>query len=66
VVPVVPGFLNAAVTPGGIVANPTFLDSLYTYGLFFTFTVAALSYLAMTKIGGGAPEAAEEREAVPE
>jgi len=66
VVPVVPGFLNAAVTPGGIVANPTFLDSLYTYGLFFTFTVAALSYLAMTKIGGGAPEAAEDREAVTE
>ncbi len=66
VVPVVPGFLNAAVTPGGIVANPTFLDSLYTYGLFFTFTVAAFSYLVMTKIGGGAPEATEDREAIPE
>jgi NCS1 family nucleobase:cation symporter-1 len=63
VVPVFPGFLNAAVTPGGIVAEPTFLDSLYTYGLFFTFTAAALSYLAMTMIGGRAAEPSREPEA---
>ncbi|MCA1730340.1 MAG: NCS1 family nucleobase:cation symporter-1 [Actinobacteria bacterium] len=62
VVPVVPGFLKAAATPGGIVAEPTFLDTLYTYGLFFTFTLAALSYLAMTMIGGRAPEMTEEPE----
>ncbi|WP_119070288.1 NCS1 family nucleobase:cation symporter-1 [Rubrobacter indicoceani] len=51
VVPVVPGFLKAAATPGGIVENPTFIDGLYTYGLFFTFGVAAVVYLALSMIG---------------
>jgi NCS1 family nucleobase:cation symporter-1 len=62
VLPVVPGFLNAAATPGGIVQNPTFLDSLYTYGLFFTFTVAALSYLALSMLGGRASETSRASE----
>ena len=65
VVPVVPGFLKAATTPGfaGVFANPTFIESLYNYGLFFTFGVAAVAYLALSMIGGRAPEPAREPEA---
>ncbi len=62
VVPVIPGFLNAATTPGGVVENPTFLDTLYTYGLFFTFTVAAITYLLLGLIPGRKPETAGEPE----
>jgi NCS1 family nucleobase:cation symporter-1 len=61
VLPVVPGFLRAAVTPGGIVQDPNFLDRLYTYGLFFTFLVAAIAYLVMTLAGGRATEPTGER-----
>ncbi len=65
VIPVVPGFLKAATTPGfaGVFENPTFIESLYNYGLFFTFGVAAVSYLALSMIGGGASEPAREPEA---
>jgi NCS1 family nucleobase:cation symporter-1 len=65
VAPVVPGFLKAATTPGfaGVFANPTFIESLYNYGLFFTFGVAAIAYLALSMIGGRAPEPAREPEA---
>jgi len=49
IVPVVPGFLRAASTPGGQVSSPTFLDSLYTYAWFVTFTLAFALYLAFTK-----------------
>jgi nucleobase:cation symporter-1, NCS1 family len=65
VIPVVPGFLKAATTPGfaGVFQNPTFIESLYNYGLFFTFGVAAVAYLALTMIGGGATEPAREPEA---
>ncbi len=62
VIPVVPGFFNAATTPGGIVENPTFLDTLYTHGLFFTFTVAAVAYLFLTLLPGRS-RAGEEQEA---
>ncbi|QIN80584.1 nitrate reductase [Rubrobacter marinus] len=57
VVPVVPGFLNAATTPGftGVFENPSFFDTLYTYGLFFTFFVAGLAYLILNLIPGRAP-----------
>jgi NCS1 family nucleobase:cation symporter-1 len=65
VAPVVPGFLKAATTPkfAGVFANPTFIESLYNYGLFFTFGVAAIAYLALSMIGGRAPEPAREPEA---
>jgi len=53
VLPVVPGFLRAAVTPGGQVADPTFLDGLYTYAWFVTFGLSAVLYLAMMR---GDPE----------
>jgi NCS1 family nucleobase:cation symporter-1 len=49
VLPVVPGFLRAAVTPGGIVADPGFLDTLYTYAWFVTFVISAGVYLALMK-----------------
>ena len=66
VVPVVPGFLKAAATPGGIIENPTFIDSLYTYGLFFTFGVAAVAYLALSMIGGRSTAPASEQSQKPE
>jgi nucleobase:cation symporter-1, NCS1 family len=31
ILPVVPGFVRAATTPGGQVADPSFFDTLYTY-----------------------------------
>jgi nucleobase:cation symporter-1, NCS1 family len=49
VLPVVPGFLRAAVTPGGQVANPTFLDSLYTYAWFVTFGLSFVLYLLFAR-----------------
>ena len=49
VIPVIPGFLNAATTKGGVVAEPTFLDQLYRYGVFVAFGLAAVSYFAMAQ-----------------
>jgi NCS1 family nucleobase:cation symporter-1 len=49
IVPVVPGFVRAAATPGGQVANPTLLDSLYTYAWFVTFALSFVIYLALMK-----------------
>jgi NCS1 family nucleobase:cation symporter-1 len=65
VIPVIPGFLKAATTPGfaGVFSNPTFVESLYNYGLFFTFGVSAVAYLALSMIGGRATEPAREPEA---
>lgn len=64
VVPVVPGFLKAATTPGfaGVFQSPTFIESLYNYGLFFTFIVAGISYLLLSMLGGRATEPAREPE----
>ena len=52
VIPVLPGFLNAATTEGGVVADPSFLDELYRYGIFVTFGLAALSYLGLMQAAG--------------
>jgi NCS1 family nucleobase:cation symporter-1 len=49
VVPVVPGFLRAATTPGGQVITPNWFDTLYTYAWFVTFALSALLYLAMSR-----------------
>jgi NCS1 family nucleobase:cation symporter-1 len=46
ILPVAPGFVRAALTPGGQVTNPTFLDSLYTYAWFVTFGLSFVLYLA--------------------
>jgi NCS1 family nucleobase:cation symporter-1 len=47
ILPVIPGFLRAAMTPGGVVPNPTFFDHWYTYAWFVTFTLSAIIYLAL-------------------
>jgi nucleobase:cation symporter-1, NCS1 family len=48
IAPVVPGFLHAATTPGGQIAQPGFFDTLYTYAWFVTFALGfGLYYLLM-------------------
>jgi nucleobase:cation symporter-1, NCS1 family len=54
VAPVVPGFLRAASTPGGQVANPTWLDALYTYAWFVTFALSFVLYLVAGQPAGSA------------
>ena len=49
IVPVVPGFIRAATTPGGQVASPGVWDTLYTYAWFVTFGSSLLLYLAMMR-----------------
>ena len=49
VLPVIPGFIRAALTPGGQVANPTWLDVLYTYAWFVTFGLSFFLYLALMR-----------------
>jgi NCS1 family nucleobase:cation symporter-1 len=44
VAPVVPGFIRAATSPGGQVAMPGFLDTLYTYAWFVTFGLGFVLY----------------------
>ena len=53
VAPVVPGFLRAAATPGGQIAQPTFLDTLYVYAWFVTFALGFVMYAVTTKRRGG-------------
>ncbi len=48
--PVVYGFVRAATTPGGQVADPGFLDSLYTYAWFVTFGIGFTVYYALMGI----------------
>jgi nucleobase:cation symporter-1, NCS1 family len=49
VLPVVPGFIRAAMTPGGNVANPSFVDHLYQYAWFVTFGLSFVIYLALMR-----------------
>jgi len=49
IVPVIPGFVRAAMTPGGVVPNPTFFDHLYTYAWFVTFGLSAAIYLLLMR-----------------
>ena len=53
IVPVVPGFIRAATTPGGQVANPGFLDTLYTYAWFVTFGLGFGIYYVLMKASKG-------------
>jgi NCS1 family nucleobase:cation symporter-1 len=68
VLPVLPGFIKAATTPGfaGVFESPTFVESLYNYGLFFTFLVAGIVYLILTLATGGATEPTREAGREPE
>jgi nucleobase:cation symporter-1, NCS1 family len=49
VLPVIPGFLRAATTPGGQVAEPNFFDALYVYAWFVTFAIGFVVYLILMK-----------------
>jgi NCS1 family nucleobase:cation symporter-1 len=49
ILPVVPGFLRAARTPGGVVPDPTVFDHLYTYAWFVTFALSAAIYLVLMR-----------------
>jgi NCS1 family nucleobase:cation symporter-1 len=49
ILPVVPGFLRAAMTPGGQVANPGLFDHLYTYAWFVTFILSFVLYLVVMR-----------------
>src|SRR5205085_5670170 len=52
IAPVVPGFIKAATTPNfnGLVENPNFFDTMYTYAWFVTFALGfALYYLLMSR-----------------
>ncbi|MGH9374301.1 MAG: NCS1 family nucleobase:cation symporter-1 [Vicinamibacterales bacterium] len=53
VAPVVPGLIRAAMTPGGQVTNPTFVDTLYTYAWFVTFALSFALYLLLARRVGG-------------
>jgi len=52
VLPVIPGFVRAATTPGGQVAEPTMFDALYTYAWFVTFGLSMVFYLALMRTSG--------------
>jgi len=54
VIPVLPGFLHAATTEGGVVANPDFFDELYRYGVFVAFGLSALTYIGLARAQSGA------------
>ncbi|HEX6625650.1 MAG TPA: cytosine permease, partial [Pyrinomonadaceae bacterium] len=49
IAPVVPGFLRAATTPGGQVAAPGVLDTLYTYAWFVTFALGFVVYYVLMR-----------------
>jgi NCS1 family nucleobase:cation symporter-1 len=47
VLPVLPGFLRAAATPGGQVQDPNWFDYFYTYAWFVTFALSSAIYLSL-------------------
>ena len=47
IAPVVPGFIRAAVTPGGRVSNANFFDTMYTYAWFVTFGLGFVIYYVL-------------------
>ena len=49
ILPVVPGFVHAAATPGGTVADPNLFDRLYAYAWFVTFGLSFVAYLALMR-----------------
>ena len=55
VLPVVPGFVRAATTPGGQVANAGVFDVLYTYAWFVTFALSFVLYLVLMRGRRAAP-----------
>ena len=61
ILPVIPGFLRAASTPGGQVSNPGFLDSLYTYAWFVTFGLGFGVYYLIMRRGESGPDTINSR-----
>ena len=55
ILPVAPGFLRAARTPGGVVANPNVFDALYTYAWFVTFGISFVVYLMLMRSISSSP-----------
>jgi NCS1 family nucleobase:cation symporter-1 len=51
ILPVFPGFLRAATSPGGRIENPNLSDSLYTYAWFVTFAISFILYLVLMSAG---------------
>jgi NCS1 family nucleobase:cation symporter-1 len=49
VLPVVPGFVRAVMTPGGTVADPNFFDRIYAYAWFVTFVLSFIIYLVLMR-----------------
>ena len=49
VLPVIPGFVRAVTTPGGVVATPNFFDRLYSYAWFVTFALSFVIYLVLMR-----------------
>jgi NCS1 family nucleobase:cation symporter-1 len=47
ILPVVPGFIRAATTANGQVAQPNFFDVLYSYAWFVTFFLSFVVYLVL-------------------
>ncbi len=58
VLPVAPGFVRAAMTPGGNPADPGFFDHLYSYAWFVTFALSAIVYYILMR-GRAVPAAGE-------
>jgi NCS1 family nucleobase:cation symporter-1 len=49
VLPVIPGFVRAVMTPGGTVADPNFFDRVYSYAWFVTFALSFGIYLILMR-----------------
>jgi NCS1 family nucleobase:cation symporter-1 len=56
ILPVIPGFARAVVTPGGTVADPSLFDRLYAYAWFVTFALSFVVYLGLMRTGRSGPE----------
>jgi NCS1 family nucleobase:cation symporter-1 len=54
ILPVLPGFVRAATTPGGRVADAGLLDVLYSYAWFVTFVLSFVLYLVLSGRAQGA------------
>ncbi|HXG94867.1 MAG TPA: NCS1 family nucleobase:cation symporter-1 [Blastocatellia bacterium] len=49
IIPVIPGFIRAATTPGGKVESPNTFDTMYTYAWFITFGLSFVIYYALMR-----------------
>lgn len=49
VVPMLPGFITASTTPGGIAAHATILTDIYSFGWIWSFPVAGVIYYLLER-----------------